>query len=79
MADVKVKKPNRFIKMLSGIASFFKETKSEVKKIVWPTKKQALNNTLIVVGVLLAVTVFVCVVSFGFDSGVNWIMSFSQK
>ncbi|MEG0570159.1 MAG: preprotein translocase subunit SecE [Oscillospiraceae bacterium] len=28
---------------------FFKDSKSEFKKIIWPTKKQVLNNTIVVI------------------------------
>ena len=37
----KKKKPNRIVK-------WFKDLKSEFKKVVWPTKKQVFNNTLVV-------------------------------
>lgn len=37
----------------------FKETRAELKKVVWPTKKQILNNTL---WVLALVTVLSLVV-----------------
>jgi preprotein translocase subunit SecE len=30
---------------------FFKEAKAELKKVVWPTKQQVINLTLIVIGV----------------------------
>ena len=33
----KIKKPSKF----------FKEVKSELKKVVWPSGKQVINNTLI--------------------------------
>ena len=33
-------------------ARFFKEMKSEAKKIVWPSKKQVINNTGIVLIVI---------------------------
>ena len=41
------------------IGKFFRDQKSEVKKIVWPSKKQVLNNTAIVLaaGVIFAVAV----------------------
>ncbi len=37
------------------IGKFFRDQKSEVKKIVWPSKKQVINNTMIV---LVAVVIF---------------------
>lgn len=32
---------------------FFKGVKSELKKVVWPTKKQLINNTILVVGLVV--------------------------
>jgi len=54
------KKPGLFAR----IKAFWKETKSEVKKVVWPTPKQVLNNTLIVIAVVVIVAVFIA----GFDA-----------
>lgn len=41
----KKEKKNGFFKKASH---FFKDFRSEVKKIVWPTKKQVVNNTIVV-------------------------------
>ena len=41
-----MKKPNR-------IGKFFKDLISEVKKVVWPSKKQLLNNSAIVLAVCI--------------------------
>jgi preprotein translocase subunit SecE len=30
------------------LVKFFKEVRSELKKVVWPTRKQLINNTLTV-------------------------------
>ena len=40
-----VKKPSIF----SRISRFFREIRGEIKKVVWPTRKQVINNTLIVI------------------------------
>lgn len=42
---------------------FFKGVKSELKKVVWPTKKQLINNTIMVVVLVVALSVVVL----GFD------------
>ena len=47
----KVKKENIFRR----IGKFFKSTKSEFKKVTWPTKKQLLNNTMIVIAALILI------------------------
>ena len=54
-----VKKQNWFKRTLSGIARYFRELKSELKKVVWPTPKQVLKNALIVVVCVLVVGVFI--------------------
>ena len=53
------------------IGKFFRDQKSEVKKIVWPSKKQVINNTVIV---LAAVALF-AVVTGAFD----WIVGLLVK
>ncbi|MBO5556594.1 MAG: preprotein translocase subunit SecE [Oscillospiraceae bacterium] len=45
------------------VAKWFREMKSELKKVIWPTPKTLLNNTLISVGMMLASAV----VLWGFD------------
>lgn len=38
---------------------FFKDMKSELKKVVWPTTRQVINNTLLVVALVIAVSLVV--------------------
>ena len=66
MAEVK-KKENWFKRAWGGIRKYFRELKSELKKVVWPTPKQVLKNALIVVACVLVVGVFVWL--FDFASG----------
>jgi preprotein translocase subunit SecE len=40
------------------ISNFLKDVKLEMKKVNWPTRKNAIKYTLIVVGVSLGVAVF---------------------
>ena len=46
------------------IGKSVKGTKSELKKVVWPTKKQLLNNTLIVIAALILIGLVI----FGLDT-----------
>ncbi len=48
MNKADAKKENRFAKYLKG-------TKSELKKIVWPTWKQVVKNTLVVLVVVIII------------------------
>ena len=63
MAEVN-KKPNIFVRMGTGLSRWFREMKSELKKVVWPTPKQTANNT----AVCLVVMVVSALVLWGFDS-----------
>ena len=45
------------------ISRFFKDLRGEMKKISWPGKKQIINNT----GVVIAVVVAASIVGAGFD------------
>ena len=54
----KKKKPNRIVK-------WFKDLKSEFKKVVWPRRKKVFNNTFVVLVVLVIASVFVGGLDFG--------------
>ena len=43
------------------IARWFREMKSELKKVVWPDGKHVLKNTLIVIACTLVVGAIICV------------------
>ena len=57
----KPNKPNKAVK-------FFKDLVAEVKKVVWPDKKQVLNTTAVVLTVCVLSGVFLFIVNsvFGF-------------
>lgn len=42
---------------------FFKGIKAELKKVVWPTKKQLINNTVLVILLIVAFAIIIL----GFD------------
>lgn len=54
MSEV-VKKKSLF----SSTGKFFKEVKSELKKVTWPTRKQIFKNTLIVLIFLAIMTIII--------------------
>ena len=53
------KKKNWFARTFGNIARYFRELRSELKKVVWPTPRQVLKNTVVVVACCLAVGVFI--------------------
>ena len=53
------KKENWFKRTWNGIRRYFRELRSELKKVVWPTPQQVLKNTLIVLACVVVVGVFI--------------------
>lgn len=48
--------------------NFFKELKSELKKVTWPTLKKLVNNTSAVISIVLIVCVIVFVLDVCFEN-----------
>ena len=48
---------------------FFKDFKAELKKVIWPTPKQLVNNTIAVVTIVLITGVIVFALDVVFDLG----------
>lgn len=71
MANNEVKKSKDKAKKPNKIAQSVKETTSELKKVSWPTFKDVVKQT----GVVLAVVVVFAVVLFGIDRLLGWVYS----
>ena len=54
----KKKQPNK-------VAKWFKDLKSEFKKVVWPSKKKVFNNTFVVLVTMAVSSAFVGGLDFG--------------
>lgn len=63
MAEAKKQqeKENFFRRTGNRLSKWFREMKAELKKVVWPTKKQVLQNTLVVIVCVLVVGAFIWV------------------
>ena len=53
------------------IAKFFKEVKSEMKKVVWPSQKQVIKNTLIVLLAVFVIGIVIWVLDIVFQLGLS--------
>ena len=59
-----VKKENWFARTWGKTKKYFRELRSELKKVVWPTGAQVLKNALIVAGCVLVVGLFIWLFDF---------------
>ena len=75
----KEKKANWFKRAWGAIRRYFRELKSELKKVVWPTPQQVLKNTLIVAACVVCVGIFIWLFDFVADLGVNSLISGVQS
>ena len=53
------------------IVKFFKEVKSEMKKVVWPSKNQVVKNTLIVIAAVVIIGILIWVLDVLFQFGLS--------
>lgn len=68
------KKSKGFIAGIKGFfsrtAKYFRDVKSEMKKVVWPSKAQVINNSIVVLVVMLISSVVVL----GLDTAFGWLI-----
>ena len=70
--ETKAKKPGFFAR----IGKWFRELKSQCPKIVWPTRQQTVNNTLVVIACVIIVGIFIWIIDILFGLGVQTLLSF---
>jgi len=52
---------------MNKLWTFVKESRAELRKVNWPTKQQTIKFTSVVVGVSLAVAIFLGILDYGFE------------
>ena len=74
-----VKKENWFKRAWGAVCRYFRELKSELKKVVWSTPKQVVKNTLIVIACVLVVGVFIWLFDFVARVGINGLIDAARS
>lgn len=69
------KKENWFKRTFSAIGKWFRGMKSELKKVVWPSWSQLLNNTVIVIVISLIVALIVGLFDFAAMTGIEALLN----
>ena len=54
-----------------GIGKYFKDTRSELKKVVWPSKKDVKTNTITVILVVAAAAIVLIVLDLIFGGAIH--------
>jgi preprotein translocase subunit SecE len=67
------KKPRERIGLFGRIARFFREVVAELRKVIWPTRKELLTYTAVVVTFLAVITAIVVGLDYAFAKGVLWV------
>lgn len=44
--------------MFSKLTTYIRETRTELKRVVWPSRQETMRHTLTVIGISVAVAVF---------------------
>lgn len=60
---------------MSKITEYFKDTRSELRHVIWPSKKQTIYFTLIVIVLSLLVAYFLGLFDFIFSLGLGKILA----
>lgn len=56
------------------IVRFLKEAKVELKKVTWPTPKQTLASTSVVIIVVIIVSIYLGIVDFGVAKAIRFVL-----
>jgi preprotein translocase subunit SecE len=68
----KAKKEVRRTGLFGRIGGFFREVVSELRKVIWPTRKELITYTTIVIGFVTVMTTIVGLLDYGLGKGILW-------
>ena len=56
------------------LVNYVRESRQELKKVAWPTKKVIARDTLIVLGISVAMAIFFGALDFGLSKGFEYLL-----
>ncbi|MBQ1048783.1 preprotein translocase subunit SecE [Verrucosispora sp. WMMA2044] len=59
--------------LFGRIARFIREVVAELRKVIWPTRKELLTYTAVVIAFVTVMLTIVAVLDYGFAKGVLWV------
>jgi preprotein translocase subunit SecE len=60
--------------MMQKVMKFLEEAKAELKKVTWPSSKQTMASTLVVIIIVFIVSIYLGVIDFGLAKLVKFIL-----
>jgi len=60
---------------MNKIVEYIKSAITEMKQVTWPTRKETYNYTLLVIGISLAIMVFLGLLDSAFNQGLQLIIN----
>ena len=70
---------NWFKRIAKSVGKWFRGMKSELKKVVWPTWSQVLNNTLVVIVVSVIFAIILGVIDWLAGRGITALLSLISR
>lgn len=70
---------NRIMYPLKQAVDYLKGSFNELRKVVWPTREQAIQYTVIVIVSVLIVTGITAAVDYGLNAGLQQLVNWSQR
>lgn len=55
--------------------SYFSEAKTELQKVIWPTKRDTFRYTVMVIGACVGIGLFFAALDFGFSKGLEMLIN----
>ena len=77
--EVKADKPAKKEKKPGRLKEAWKGFKSEIKKIVWPSWKQVLKNTGVVLVIVIAFAIVIALLDYAFSGGIRALVDLIPK
>ena len=74
-AKKKDAQPNAVVRFFRRIGKWLRDLRSEAKKVVWPTWKQVVNNTGVVIATVLLVGIVISLFSFAAQQGISLLIN----
>lgn len=58
----------------SGVQRWFQETRAELRKVVWPSREEALRLTYVVIGISLVMGMLLGLADFVLSALIGWLI-----